>query len=119
MKKHTSKGCRGVGLVFAILGVPLKKYTPQDYRVVSLVFTVLAVVFGDRNGEKISSLSQKYRLEIYDEDRNTITLSFRIFSIERHDYGKYTCVSSNTLGEDSESMVLYGEYAILCEESVP
>lgn len=73
----------------------------------------------DRNGEKVSSLSQKYRLEIYDEDRNTITLSLRIFSIERHDYGTYTCVASNTLGEDSESMVLYGESGFLCGESVP
>ena len=46
---------------------------------------------------------------MYDEDRNTITLSLRIFSIERHDYGTYTCVASNELGEDSESMILYGE----------
>ena len=83
------------------------------------VFARLALFFCDRNGEKVSSLSQKYRLEIYDEDRNTITLSLRIFSIERHDYGTYTCVASNTLGEDSESMVLYGESVILCGESVP
>ena len=57
----------------------------------------------------MSTLSQKYRMEIYDEEPNTITLSLRIFSIERHDYGTYTCVSSNKLGEDSESMILYGE----------
>ncbi|KAK7491727.1 hypothetical protein BaRGS_00016983, partial [Batillaria attramentaria] len=59
---------------------------------------------------RISTLNQKYRLEIYDEDRNTITLSLRIFTIERHDYGEYTCVASNTLGKDSESMILY-EYS--------
>ncbi|XP_076444133.1 limbic system-associated membrane protein-like isoform X2 [Babylonia areolata] len=60
-----------------------------------------------RRGSKVETLSQKYRLETYDEDRNVITLSLRIFSIERHDYGKYTCVASNDLGEDSESMILY------------
>ena len=66
-------------------------------------------LFVNRHGKEIKTLSQKYRLEVYDEDRNTITLSLRIFSIERHDYGTYTCVASNELGEDSESMILYGE----------
>lgn len=69
-----------------------------------------AVSMWMRNGEKISTLTQKYRLEIYEEMQNSITLSLRIFSIERHDYGAYTCVASNPLGEDSESMVLY-EYS--------
>ncbi|KAL8598482.1 hypothetical protein ACOMHN_032759 [Nucella lapillus] len=69
-----------------------------------------AVTMWERNGEKVSTLSQKYRLEIYDEDHNTITLSLRIFSIEPHDYGTYTCVASNPLGQDAESMVLY-EYS--------
>ncbi|XP_070204446.1 opioid-binding protein/cell adhesion molecule homolog isoform X2 [Littorina saxatilis] len=63
-----------------------------------------------RNGNEIRTLSQKYRLEIYDEDRHTITLSLRMFSIERHDFGTYTCIASNKLGEDSESMILY-EYS--------
>ncbi|XP_076466029.1 uncharacterized protein LOC143297514 [Babylonia areolata] len=69
-----------------------------------------AVSMWTRNGEKISTLSQKYRLEIYEEEQNSITLSLRIFSIERHDYGVYICMASNTLGEDSESMSLY-EYS--------
>ncbi|KAL8583912.1 hypothetical protein ACOMHN_009665 [Nucella lapillus] len=69
-----------------------------------------AVSMWMRNGEKISTLSQKYRLEIYEEQPNSITLSLRIFSIERHDYGVYTCVASNPLGEDTESMILY-EYS--------
>ncbi|PVD19835.1 hypothetical protein C0Q70_20328 [Pomacea canaliculata] len=50
----------------------------------------------------------KYRTEAYEEDHNIITLSLRIFSIEKQDYGEYTCVASNKLGKDSESMILYG-----------
>ncbi|KAL8582283.1 hypothetical protein ACOMHN_037040 [Nucella lapillus] len=60
-----------------------------------------------RRGTKVDNLSQKYRLETYHEDRHIITLSLRIFSIERRDYGSYTCVADNELGEDSESMILY------------
>lgn len=61
-----------------------------------------------RNDERVSTQSQKYRTEAYEEDHNIITLSLRIFSIEKQDYGEYTCVASNKLGKDSESMILYG-----------
>lgn len=49
-----------------------------------------------------------FRIDIYDEQKNSLTLSLRIFDIQESDFGTYTCVASNTLGEDTEAMILYG-----------
>ena len=53
--------------------------------------------------------SLKHRVEIYYEGDHTITLSLRIRDLTEHDFGHYTCVASNLLGRDSETMILYGK----------
>ncbi|KAK6178801.1 hypothetical protein SNE40_011304 [Patella caerulea] len=63
-----------------------------------------------RNGEEIQN-SMKYRIEIYDEGENTVTLSLRIRSIDKDDYGEYECVANNVLGSDYEFMTLH-EYPL-------
>ena len=52
--------------------------------------------------------SIKYRVEIYEEGDNTITLSLRVRNLDENDFGKYTCTASNILGSDEESMIVYG-----------
>ncbi|XP_071118600.1 limbic system-associated membrane protein-like isoform X2 [Haliotis cracherodii] len=59
-----------------------------------------------RNGKKIDQ-SWKYRSEVYEDDRITITLSLRIMDIGVEDYGIYTCEAENLLGGDAEEMQLY------------
>ncbi|XP_041351056.1 limbic system-associated membrane protein-like [Gigantopelta aegis] len=51
--------------------------------------------------------SIKYRVEIYEEGDNTITLSLRVRNLDETDFGKYTCTASNILGSDEESMIVY------------
>lgn len=60
----------------------------------------------EREGKRIEN-SWKYRSEAYNEDEHTITLSLRIRSVDKSDFGEYTCVALNHLGSDSETMVLY------------
>lgn len=62
----------------------------------------------EREGKRIEN-SWKYRSEAYNEDEHTITLSLRIRSVDKSDFGEYTCVALNHLGSDSETMVLYGK----------
>lgn len=59
-----------------------------------------------RDGKEISN-NYKYRVEVYEEDKNTITISLRIREIDDDDYGRYTCAASNSLGKDMEDMILY------------
>ena len=72
--------------------------------------TIIRNIIYYRHGERIATQLQKYRLEMYEEGGRTKTLSLRIFSIEAPDFGRYTCVSSNTMGEDASVMELYGMY---------
>ena len=62
-----------------------------------------------RNGVELSN-SHKYRIEIYDEEKSTITISLRIRNLQDQDFGKYTCEAKNKYGRDSEIMILYGMY---------
>ncbi|KAL3867522.1 hypothetical protein ACJMK2_044719, partial [Sinanodonta woodiana] len=48
----------------------------------------------------------KHELHAYMERAHT-ALYFRIMNLEEDDYGLYTCESSNILGYDSKSMILY------------
>ncbi|CAC5392971.1 HNT [Mytilus coruscus] len=61
-----------------------------------------------RNGIRIES-STKYRVDLYDDhfEINTKILDLNIHSIQKEDYGNYTCVASNNLGKDRETMILY------------
>ena len=56
----------------------------------------------------LTPLSPPHRVEVYDEDGNQLTLSLRVLNIEPNDFGAYTCVSSNTMGEDHKTMYLNG-----------
>ena len=47
---------------------------------------------------------------MYQSDYNEKNiLSLRIREITHEDYGKYTCFAKNFIGEDKESMILYGK----------
>ncbi|KAJ8304422.1 hypothetical protein KUTeg_018005 [Tegillarca granosa] len=50
----------------------------------------------------------KYRKETFQEDKNTITYTLRIRSVEAHDFGMYTCEASNSVGRSQANMELYG-----------
>ncbi|XP_067681504.1 limbic system-associated membrane protein-like [Haliotis asinina] len=63
-----------------------------------------------RNGKELTD-SEKYRIEIYEDKDHTITLSLRIRNINAFDFGQYTCMASNILGKDRETMALY-DYSI-------
>ena len=47
-----------------------------------------AINYWQKDGLRITS-SGKYRIEAYEEGENQLTLSLRISSIDRHDYGGY------------------------------
>ncbi len=70
------------------------------------------VTYWQMEGTRITG-STKYRIEAYDEEEHTITLSMRIYDIQPEDYGEYSCVAENQLGRDQESMFLYGKYTAL------
>lgn len=59
-----------------------------------------------KNGTELQT-GWKYRVDAYSDDDYTITLSLRIRQISKEDYGVYTCVASNRLGKDDETMILY------------
>lgn len=60
-----------------------------------------------RNGDEIEN-NYKYQVELYTENKNTITLSLRIKLIGPEDFGKYACRASNKLGNDEEATILSG-----------
>ncbi|KAI0235538.1 hypothetical protein LSAT2_013940 [Lamellibrachia satsuma] len=65
----------------------------------------MAVNYWQKDGSRIMS-STKYRLDAYDEEYHTITLSLHIMNIAEIDYGEYTCMANNRLGSDSKTMKL-------------
>ncbi|CAG5115915.1 unnamed protein product, partial [Candidula unifasciata] len=67
----------------------------------------LAVGFWKKNGEEMKTVSGKYRIEPYTEDDHSITLSLRLMSLDKSDYGTYTCEASNKLGRDTNVMTLF------------
>lgn len=60
-----------------------------------------------RDGKELFN-SEKYSIEVFNEGGHTITLSLRITQIVDSDFGDYTCLASNHLGRDKETMLLYG-----------
>lgn len=59
-----------------------------------------------RDGKELFN-SEKYSIEVFNEGGHTITLSLRITQIVDSDFGDYTCLASNHLGRDKETMLLY------------
>ncbi|XP_055890403.1 opioid-binding protein/cell adhesion molecule homolog isoform X3 [Biomphalaria glabrata] len=68
-----------------------------------------AVSMWQKDGIKLTT-SPKYRVEAYDEEKNKLTLSLRVFNIQDSDFGAYKCIAENPLGSDEEIMYLY-DYA--------
>ncbi|KAK7491740.1 hypothetical protein BaRGS_00016996, partial [Batillaria attramentaria] len=60
-----------------------------------------------KDGGELKTTGRKYRVEIYSEAENSITLSLRILNVEKEDFGKYTCEASSIMGRDTETMVLF------------
>lgn len=52
----------------------------------------------------------KFRIDIFDKYTEIYTkvLDLQIRNVKKEDYGNYTCIASNKLGEDKETMLLYG-----------
>ncbi|ESP04521.1 hypothetical protein LOTGIDRAFT_170764 [Lottia gigantea] len=57
-------------------------------------------------GRELSN-SWKYRIEVFEEEMYTKTLSLRIVQLDERDYGVYMCVASNNLGKTTDTMELY------------
>ncbi|KAL8578025.1 hypothetical protein ACOMHN_048801 [Nucella lapillus] len=62
--------------------------------------------------EEIKTVAAQYRVDVYREAEDSITLSLIIMNVDDQDFGSYLCEASNVLGQDTESMVLfdYGKY---------
>ncbi|XP_074650351.1 opioid-binding protein/cell adhesion molecule homolog [Tubulanus polymorphus] len=56
--------------------------------------------------EEIGSSKKKYDVQMYDTGDSEKVLSLTIHSVQKEDFGEYTCVSENTLGHDAKSMIL-------------
>ncbi|PVD21910.1 hypothetical protein C0Q70_17713 [Pomacea canaliculata] len=72
-----------------------------------------AVTMWKFRGQPITN-SDKYGVTLYQEPSTTIvTLSLFIRNLEQSDFGKYSCIASNSLGETSKKMTLYARLDIL------
>ena len=58
---------------------------------------------------QIKTVPGRYRVEIYSESEDSITLNFIIMYVAERDFGSYICEASSVLGQDTETMVLYGQ----------
>lgn len=61
-----------------------------------------------RNGIRLEN-GGKFRIDIFDKYTEIYTkvLDLQIRNVKKEDYGNYTCIASNKLGEDKETMLLY------------
>ena len=66
-------------------------------------------MYWTRGGKQIVTTVDKYRVEVYDEGKFTITLRLMIAKIQQEDFGEYTCHATNRLGEDEKTVILYGK----------
>jgi hypothetical protein len=59
-----------------------------------------------RNGIRLEN-ERKFRIEIYEyySEIYTKVLDLHIRNVEKEDYGNYTCIAYNNLGEDKETML--------------
>ena len=73
-------------------------------------------MYWTKDGQDIDmTRKDKYQVELYSGNENSKrkTLSLRVKSIQKYDYGQYTCVAKNYLGNDRETMYLYGKYLFI------
>ncbi|KAK3593822.1 hypothetical protein CHS0354_014369 [Potamilus streckersoni] len=72
-----------------------------------------ASIVWKKNGTEIPTSLYKFWTEIYDDDDNhQKTLTLTVIDIQKEDFGYYTCEASNSLGFDSETMLLYEYVAV-------
>lgn len=66
-------------------------------------------MYWERDGNNlISDRTGKYMVEIFNSDyEQKKILSLRIKEITNEDFGRYTCVAQNFVGQDKETMILY------------
>ncbi|XP_041370227.1 lachesin-like [Gigantopelta aegis] len=65
-----------------------------------------AVSIWHYKGRELSK-TKKYQVEVYEHDDHAIVLSLRIKHLSKEDYGSYTCVASNSMGQTRAKMELY------------
>lgn len=61
-----------------------------------------------RNGITIQN-SDKFKIDIYEDYKNTMTLSMKISDIQKPDFGVYRCEAQNEFGRDFKDFFLYGK----------
>jgi len=66
---------------------------------VNLVWTFRNIALDDR-------LNEKYQVEIYSTNSNTVGYNLTIFNVDPSDAGVYTCFTQNSAGSDSGSGTL-------------
>ena len=70
------------------------------------------IMYWSKDGKELNIGMQnaKYTVEMYSgDDPEKKILSLRIRAIRGIDFGRYTCIAKNFLGDDSETMYLYGK----------
>ena len=67
-----------------------------------------AVSIWHYKGKELSK-TKKHQVEVYEHDDHAIVLSLRILQLSKEDYGMYTCVASNSMGQTRAKMELYGK----------
>jgi hypothetical protein len=53
------------------------------------------------------------QVNLYPETPDKLVLSLTIRELQPEDFGKYTCIASNSLGEASKRMTLAGKLTML------
>lgn len=62
-----------------------------------------------KDGRPIQN-DDKFKIDLYDDYKNTLTLSLKISDIQESDFGAYRCEAQNELGRDYQDTYLYGAY---------
>jgi neuronal growth regulator 1 len=61
-----------------------------------------------KNGIPIQN-DEKFKIDLYEDYKNIVTLSLKISDIQDSDYGAYRCEAQNELGRDFQDTYLYGK----------
>nr|XP_022329416.1 lachesin-like isoform X1 [Crassostrea virginica] len=59
-----------------------------------------------KDGRPIQN-DDKFKIDLYDDYKNTLTLSLKISDIQESDFGAYRCEAQNELGRDYQDTYLY------------
>lgn len=73
-----------------------------------------AEAYWEKDGRRLLS-GDRHRVEVYQDEQTTVTLSLRVHTITASDFGVYRCVAANTVGKAERSMLLYGKTGTILE----